>query len=173
MTRYAVSIEGEAGSYHAYVPDLPAASQPETPGKKFEALMAEAIRLHVASLRSQGNRLEGTTEEDRVTAVGSHWRSSAIRDGNSGESRRAMVVAFQLLSVPDTGVNPTFAGPEIVMVAVLPAASLCVTVNVGLGEPLVVYEPVDGVVNVKWLASAPAMDTVSVRPGAAYRAAFP
>lgn len=54
MTGYAVIIEGEPGSYSAYAPDLPGCVAAGETREEVEALMAEAIRLHVESLRAHG-----------------------------------------------------------------------------------------------------------------------
>lgn len=54
MTGYAVIIEGEPGSYSAYAPDLPGCAAAGETREEVEALMAEAIRLHVESLRAHG-----------------------------------------------------------------------------------------------------------------------
>ena len=51
MTGYAVIIEGEEGSYSAYVPDLPGCVAAGDSIEEVEHLIREAVELHVTSLR--------------------------------------------------------------------------------------------------------------------------
>ena len=54
MSRYAVVIERASGNLSAYVPDLPGCvATGETDGE-IKANIAEAIRLHLDSLRQNG-----------------------------------------------------------------------------------------------------------------------
>jgi predicted RNase H-like HicB family nuclease len=66
MTGYAVIIEGEAGSYSAYAPDLPGCVAAAPTREEVEAPMAEAIRLHLDSLRAHG---EAVPEPSAVAAT--------------------------------------------------------------------------------------------------------
>jgi predicted RNase H-like HicB family nuclease len=54
VSSYAVIIEGEAGSYSAYVPDLPGCVAAGATIDEVEQLIREAIDLHVADLRARG-----------------------------------------------------------------------------------------------------------------------
>lgn len=54
MTGYAVIIEGEAGSFSAYAPDLPGCVASGSSAEQVEQVMVEAIRLHVESLQEHG-----------------------------------------------------------------------------------------------------------------------
>jgi len=54
MSRYAVVIEQAEGNLSAYVPDLPGCVSTGATREEVEANMAEAIRLHVESLRAHG-----------------------------------------------------------------------------------------------------------------------
>jgi predicted RNase H-like HicB family nuclease len=66
MTGYAVIIEGEAGSYSAYAPDVPGCVAAGETREEVEALMAEAIRLPVESLRAHG---EAVPEPSAIAAT--------------------------------------------------------------------------------------------------------
>ncbi|MDQ6946552.1 MAG: type II toxin-antitoxin system HicB family antitoxin [Actinomycetota bacterium] len=54
MSRYAVVIEQAEGNLSAYVPDLPGCVSTGDTREEVEANIAEAIRLHVESLRAHG-----------------------------------------------------------------------------------------------------------------------
>jgi predicted RNase H-like HicB family nuclease len=54
MNGYAVIIEGEGDSYSAYVPDLPGCVAAGSNVAEVEAMIRDAIRLHVESLRAYG-----------------------------------------------------------------------------------------------------------------------
>ncbi|MBI2169008.1 MAG: type II toxin-antitoxin system HicB family antitoxin [Actinobacteria bacterium] len=54
MTGYPVIIEGSDDSYSGYSPDLPGCVAAGTSPEEVEALMGEAIRLHLESLRASG-----------------------------------------------------------------------------------------------------------------------
>ncbi len=56
MIKYAVVIEQyENGGYGAYVPDLPGCVAAASSRREVEKLIAEAITLHIESLRNHGN----------------------------------------------------------------------------------------------------------------------
>lgn len=55
MSRYAVIIEGEGASFSAYVPDLPGCVAAGSSVEEVEALIREAVELHIASLREHGD----------------------------------------------------------------------------------------------------------------------
>jgi predicted RNase H-like HicB family nuclease len=61
MTGYAVIIEGEDDSYSAFVPDLPGCVAAGRSPREVEALIREAIILHVEALRSQGESVPTPT----------------------------------------------------------------------------------------------------------------
>jgi predicted RNase H-like HicB family nuclease len=54
VSRYAVIIEGEGASFSAYVPDLPGCVAAGSSVEEVEALIREAVELHIASLREHG-----------------------------------------------------------------------------------------------------------------------
>ncbi len=54
-SRYAVVIEKGETSYGAYVPDLPGCIAVASTMPGVEKLIAEAITLHIESLREHGN----------------------------------------------------------------------------------------------------------------------
>ena len=54
MTGYGVIIEGEAGGYSAYVPDLPGCVAAGASITEVEGLIAEAIEAHVAAMVAAG-----------------------------------------------------------------------------------------------------------------------
>ena len=60
--RYAVIIErGESGGYGAYVPDLPGCIATSSTKESVEKLIAEAIGLHLESLREHGDPIPEPT----------------------------------------------------------------------------------------------------------------
>lgn len=61
MSAYAVTIEGAEDSYSGYVPDLPGCLATGRPVQEVEELPEDAIRLHIASLRSHAERLPEPT----------------------------------------------------------------------------------------------------------------
>ena len=71
MRKYAVVIEGQAGSYSAYVPDLPgcvAIGQDSVEAAK--CLIREAIDTHIHGLLEDGLAVpEPVTQGDYVEAV--------------------------------------------------------------------------------------------------------
>ena len=56
-TKYAVVIEQGERSYGAYVPDLPGCVAVGDTKAEVEKLIAEAITLHLESLREHGNAI--------------------------------------------------------------------------------------------------------------------
>ncbi len=54
MSGYVVIIEGERGSYSAYVPDLPGCVAAGDSIEEVEQLIREAVPAHVESLRAHG-----------------------------------------------------------------------------------------------------------------------
>jgi len=52
--RYAIVIEKAAGNYSAYVPDLPGCAATGASPEETEALLREAIAMHVAGLKEDG-----------------------------------------------------------------------------------------------------------------------
>lgn len=57
MYRYAVVIEGEPGSYSAYVPDLPGCVAAGETIQEVRRLMREAIELHIRGMIEDGQPL--------------------------------------------------------------------------------------------------------------------
>ena len=67
MSAYAVVIEGDPGSFSAYVPALPGCI---ATGRTLEQRIREAIRLHIESLRAHGEPVpEPSTATVRVVDV--------------------------------------------------------------------------------------------------------
>lgn len=66
MIGYAVIIEGEGDSLSGYAPDLPGCVAAGTSLEEVQQLMAEAIRLHIESLRAHG---EPVPEPSAVAAT--------------------------------------------------------------------------------------------------------
>ena len=54
MNRYAIVIEHEGSSWGAYVPDLPGCVAAGEIRNEVERLIREAIELHLAEMREQG-----------------------------------------------------------------------------------------------------------------------
>ena len=70
MTSYAVIIEGSPGSYSGYVPDLPGCVAAGSTVDEVEALIGEAVVLHLDSLREHGEPIpEATTAAVRVVEI--------------------------------------------------------------------------------------------------------
>jgi predicted RNase H-like HicB family nuclease len=57
VTGYAVIIEGSGQSYSAYAPDLPGCVAAGSSPQEVEAVMREAVRLHIESLRAHGEHV--------------------------------------------------------------------------------------------------------------------
>jgi predicted RNase H-like HicB family nuclease len=69
MSEYLVVIEGSAGSYSAFVPDLPGCVAAGESPEEVERLMAEAIALHLESLRSHGEPVPEPLSAARYVAI--------------------------------------------------------------------------------------------------------
>jgi predicted RNase H-like HicB family nuclease len=70
MTRYAVIIERGNATYGAYVPDLPGCVAVAETRAEVEKLIAEAITLHIESLREYGNPVpEPSSTVEYIEAV--------------------------------------------------------------------------------------------------------
>ena len=54
MNGYAVIIEGDGDSFSGYAPDLPGCVAAGSSPAEVEALMRDAIRLHIESLQTHG-----------------------------------------------------------------------------------------------------------------------
>ena len=57
MTGYAILIEGEGGSYSAYVPELPGCVATGKSIAEVEQRMREAIAFHLAGMREDGDEI--------------------------------------------------------------------------------------------------------------------
>ncbi|MGA2411447.1 MAG: type II toxin-antitoxin system HicB family antitoxin [Candidatus Binataceae bacterium] len=55
--RYAIAIEKSADGYGAYVPDLPGCAAIGDTVDETEALIREAIVLHLAAIRNEGQQI--------------------------------------------------------------------------------------------------------------------
>jgi predicted RNase H-like HicB family nuclease len=68
---YAIVIEhAPDGSYSAYVPDLPGCVSCGDTAEEAKQLIAEAVRLHIESLKAHGEPVPiPTTTVDRVRAA--------------------------------------------------------------------------------------------------------
>lgn len=70
MSSYAVIIEGSGESYSGYVPDLPGCIATGTSVDEVEALIREAVVMHIESLRDHGEPIpEATTAAVRVVEI--------------------------------------------------------------------------------------------------------
>ena len=70
MTSYAVIIEGSGESYSGYVPDLPGCVATGTTVDEVEALIREAVVMHLESLRDHGEPIpQATTAAVRVVEI--------------------------------------------------------------------------------------------------------
>jgi predicted RNase H-like HicB family nuclease len=65
MSAYAVIIEGEPGSFSAYVPDLPGCVATGRSVEEIEDRIRDAMRMHIDSLRTHGE----SVPEPSTTAV--------------------------------------------------------------------------------------------------------
>jgi predicted RNase H-like HicB family nuclease/predicted RNA binding protein YcfA (HicA-like mRNA interferase family) len=61
VTEYVVVIEQEGEAWGAYVPDLPGCIATSKSREEVEKLIAEAIHLHIASLREHGEAVPPPT----------------------------------------------------------------------------------------------------------------
>jgi len=64
VTEYVVVIEQEGGAWGAYVPDLPGCVAAGGSRDEVETLIAEAIPLHIQSLREHGEPIPHPTAMD-------------------------------------------------------------------------------------------------------------
>lgn len=71
MSDYLVVIEGSGDSYSAFVPDLPGCVAAGDSPEEVERLIAEAIALHIESLRAHGDPVPEPQSAARYVAVGS------------------------------------------------------------------------------------------------------
>jgi predicted RNase H-like HicB family nuclease len=70
MSAYAVVIEGEPGSFSAYVPALPGCVATGRTVEQAEDRIREAIRMHIESLRAHGEPVpEPSTAAVRLVDV--------------------------------------------------------------------------------------------------------
>ena len=69
MSDYLVVIEGSGNSYSAFVPDLPGCVAAGDSPEEIEQLMAEAIALHIESLRAHGDAVPEPQSAARYIAV--------------------------------------------------------------------------------------------------------
>lgn len=69
MSEYLVVIEGSGDSYSAFVPDLPGCVAAGDSLEEVERLMAEAIALHIESLRSHDEPVPKPQSAARYVAV--------------------------------------------------------------------------------------------------------
>ncbi|MPZ68022.1 MAG: type II toxin-antitoxin system HicB family antitoxin [Actinobacteria bacterium] len=70
MTEYLVVIEGEGESFSAYSPDLPGCVAAGESLDEVEALMKDAIRLHIESLRAHKEPVPSPRATARFVAAG-------------------------------------------------------------------------------------------------------
>ncbi|MBV8083625.1 MAG: type II toxin-antitoxin system HicB family antitoxin [Chloroflexi bacterium] len=70
MSDCLVVIEGSDGSYSAYSPDLPGCVAAGDSSEEVEALMREAIPLHIESLRRHGEVVPEPRTVARYVGVG-------------------------------------------------------------------------------------------------------
>lgn len=71
MPGYAVIIEGRDNAFSAYVPELPGCVATGSSVDTVEALIGDAIRLHVNSLRDHGDPVpEPATAAVRLVDLG-------------------------------------------------------------------------------------------------------
>jgi predicted RNase H-like HicB family nuclease len=61
MTGYAIIIEGEGDSFSAYAPELPGCIAAGSSVTEVEALMREAIALHLEVMREYGDEIPPPT----------------------------------------------------------------------------------------------------------------
>jgi predicted RNase H-like HicB family nuclease len=70
MSAYAVVIEGEPGSFSAYVPALPGCVATGRTVEQAEDRIREALRMHIESLRAHGEPVpEPSTAAVRLVDV--------------------------------------------------------------------------------------------------------
>ena len=69
MSRYAVVIEHAEGNLSAYVPDLPGCVSTGATAEEVEANIAEAIGLHIESLRAHGEAVPAPSSTTTLVDV--------------------------------------------------------------------------------------------------------
>lgn len=69
MSRYAVVIEHAEGNLSAYVPDLPGCVSTGATPEEVEANIAEAIALHIESLRAHGEAVPAPSSTTTLVDV--------------------------------------------------------------------------------------------------------
>lgn len=69
MSEYLVVIEGSGDSFSAFAPDLPGCVAAADSTEEVEQLMAEAIALHIDSLRSHGEPVPKPQSAARYVAI--------------------------------------------------------------------------------------------------------
>ena len=69
MSQYVVIVEGTDGSYSAYSPDLPGVVAAGDTREETMQLMREAIVLHIAGLREDGEPIPPATSTAEYVAV--------------------------------------------------------------------------------------------------------
>lgn len=69
MSRYAVVIEHAEGNLSAYVPDLPGCVSTGATPEEVEANIAEAIGLHIESLRAHGEAVPAPSSTTTLVDV--------------------------------------------------------------------------------------------------------
>jgi predicted RNase H-like HicB family nuclease len=67
MTEYVVVIEQDGDAWGAYVPDLPGCVAAGASREEVTQLVANAIRLHVSSLRAHGDAVPTPTTTGTTT----------------------------------------------------------------------------------------------------------
>jgi len=67
MTEYVVVIEQDGDAWGAYVPDLPGCVAADASREEVTQLIANAIRLHVGSLRAHGDEVPTPTTTGTTT----------------------------------------------------------------------------------------------------------
>lgn len=69
MNEYLVVIEGSGDSFSAFAPDLPGCVAAGDSAEEVEQLMAEAIAVHIESLRSHGESIPAPQSAARYVAI--------------------------------------------------------------------------------------------------------
>ena len=69
MSKYAVVIEKSPNGYGAYVPDLPGCVAVGETADEVEQLIQEAIELHIAAMREDGDAVPEPTTIVRAVDV--------------------------------------------------------------------------------------------------------
>jgi predicted RNase H-like HicB family nuclease len=69
MAEYLVVIEGSVDAYSAFVPDLPGCVAAASTREEVERLIAEAIPLHIESLRAHGEAIPAPMSQARYVSA--------------------------------------------------------------------------------------------------------